>query len=219
VAARPLVIRNAQQETRDAIALLNMKSKDGSITAGERGQLENLMAYDLQLSQDLQTALNDSPEVSSEDVRATFNEVAPDYEAKLMAIENEDGSEIDRTLKRMEFKRGLIEQLEQKQLAKSKAMAGIDVVTNPNAAKELETLALKDAQLTAAITSLQADANRLTSLKAAFELENKAIIESDELYADKLQDQMILSEQYMTALTSFETAQREALANANEIEK
>jgi len=73
--------------------------------------------------------------------------------------------------------------------------------------------------LSAAIISLQADANRLTSLKAAFELENKTIIESDEIYANKLQDQMILSEQYMSALTSFETAQREALNEANEMEK
>jgi hypothetical protein len=219
VAARPLVIRQAQTETRQAIAALNIKSKDGSITAEERGQLDNLMAYDLQLSQDLQTAMNESPEVSSEDVRAAFNEVAPDYEATMMAIENEDGTEIERALKRMEFKRGMISQLEAQQLAKAKAMSKIDVTANPNAASEIETLAMKDAQLSAAITSLQADANRLTSLKAAFELENKSIIESDEIYANKLQDQMILSEQYMSALTAFETAQREVLAEANEMEK
>ena len=219
VAARPLVIRQAQTETRQAIAALNIKSKDGVITAAERGQLDNLMAYDLQLSQDLQTALNESPEVSSEDVRVAFNEVAPDYEATLMAIENEDGTEIERAIKRMEFKRGMISQLETQQLAKASAMAKIDVNANPNAAAEIEALAMKDAQLSAAIISLQADANRLTSLKAAFELENKSIIESDEVYANKLQDQMILSEQYMSALTSFETAQREALAEANEMEK
>ena len=219
VAARPMVIRQAQTETRQAIAALNIKSKDGSITAAERGQLDNLIAYDLQLSQDLQTAQNESPEVSSEDVRVAFNEVAPDYEATMMAIENEDGSEIDRALKRMEFKRGMITQLEAQQLAKASAMAKIDVTSDTNAPSEIEALAMKDAQLSAAIISLQADANRLTSLKAAFELENKTIIESDEIYANKLQDQMILSEQYMSALTSFETAQREALIEANEMEK
>jgi hypothetical protein len=219
VAARPLVIRQAQTETRQAIAALNIKSKDGSITAAERGQLDNLIAYDLQLSQDLQTAMNESPEVSSEDVRVAFNEVAPDYETTLMAIENEDGTEIDRAIKRMEFKRGMISQLEAQQLAKASAMAKIDVASNTNAPSEIEALAMKDAQLSAAIISLQADANRLTSLKAAFELENKTIIESDEIYANKLQDQMILSEQYMSALTSFETAQREALNEANEMEK
>ena len=219
VAARPMVIRQAQTETRQAIAALNIKSKDGKITAAERGQLDNLIAYDLQLSQDLQTAMNESPEVSSEDVRVAFNEVAPDYEATLMAIENEDGTEIDRAIKRMEFKRGMINQLETQQLAKASAMAKIDVASNTNAPSEIEALAMKDAQLSAAIISLQADANRLTPIKAAFELENKNIIESDEIYANKLQDQMILSEQYMSALTSFETAQREALAEANEMEK
>jgi hypothetical protein len=219
VAARPLVIRQAQSETRQAIAALNIKSKDGNITAAERGQLDNLIAYDLQLSQDLQTAMNESPEVSSEDVRVAFNEVAPEYEATLMAIENEDGTEIERAIKRMEFKRGMISQLEDQQLAKASAMAKIDVTSDANAPSEIEALAMKDAQLSAAIISLQADANRLTSLKAAFELENKTIIESDEVYANKLQDQMILSEQYMSALTSFETAQREALSEANEMEK
>ena len=219
VAARPLVIRQAQIETRQAIAALNIKSKDGNITVAERGQLDNLIAYDLQLSQDLQTAQNESPEVSSEDVRLAFNEVAPDYEATLMAIENEDGTEIDRAMKRMEFKRGMISQLEAQQLAKASAMAKIDVTSDANAPSEIEALAMKDAQLSAAIISLQSDANRLTPIKAAFELENKNIIESDDIYANKLQDQMILSEQYMSALTSFETAQREALNEANEMEK
>ncbi len=218
--ARPMVIRNAQIETREAIAVLSIKSNDGSITPAERGQLENLYAYDLQLSQDLANAQNESPEVSSEDVRTAVTEVSPNYETTLMAIENEDGTEIDRTMKRMEYKQTLIDKLEAMQLSNAKAMAQIDLNAAPeSAAIELQTLAMKDAQLLAAIESLNADAGHVETLQAAFELENKAIIEGDEAYSSKLQDQLVLSEQYTTALQAFETSKRQELANANELEK
>jgi hypothetical protein len=213
--ARALVLRDALGETRNRIATLEAKLLDGQIYSLERSSLENLKAYEPVLAQDLAAAVAASPEVSSEDVRAICNTVSPAYENTLLAIENDEINEVERAQKRMEYKSAVIEQLNERQLANTRALKNLNLNANDTASlSELERLTAEDVQITAALDNLSAEANHVTALQAGFEMENKAIIESDEMFAKKLQDQLLLGEQYLTALKTFENTQREAMAMA-----
>ncbi len=214
--ARSLLLRDALGETRNRIASLEAKLLDGQISSLERNTLENLKAYDVVLSQDLAAAAATSPEVSSEDVRAICTNVSPDYETTLSAIENDEINAVERAQKRMEYKSIVIEQLNKRQLANTRALKSLNLNANDTSSfSELERLTAEDVQITAALENLGAEANHVATLQAGFEVENKSIIESDELFAKKLQNQLLLGEQYLTALKSFETMQREAMALAS----
>lgn len=213
--ARSLLLRQALNETQDRIALLEAKLLDGQISGTERGSLQHLKTFEASLTEDLTAAQASSPEVSSEDVRALCKVASPDYDSTLMAIENEDISEIERAQKRMEYKSAVLEKLNNRQLANTRSLKNMTLdASNESGLDELERLAQEDVLLVAAIENVSAEANHVTALKAGFEIENKAIIESDEVFSKKLQDQLILGDAYLTALQNFETKQREALATA-----
>jgi hypothetical protein len=218
--ARPMLLRETLTETRDRIASLEVKLLDGQISTAERSSLENLKSYEIILTQDLAAAQAASPEVSSEDVRAMCKVVTPEYETTLLAIENEDISEIERAQKRMEYKTAVIDQLNKRQLSNTRVLKNLNLDANNEASlSELGRLTEEDVQLAAAMESLAAEANHITALKAAFEIENKAIIESDQVFSKKLQDQLNLGDQYLSALNAFETQQREAMRAAAPTER
>jgi hypothetical protein len=146
--------------------------------------------------------------------------VTPEYETTLLAIENEDISEIERAQKRMEYKTAVIDQLNKRQLSNTRTLKNLNLDANNEASlSELGRLTEEDVQLAAAMESLAAEANHITALKAAFEIENKAIIESDQVFSKKLQDQLNLGDQYLSALNAFETQQREAMRAAAPTER
>jgi hypothetical protein len=213
--AKAMLLRDALTESRDRIASLEAKLLDGQISAAERSSLENLKAYEIVLAQDLAAAQAAGPEVSSEDVREICKAVAPEYETTLSTIENEDLSEIERAQKRMEYKAGVMAQLNKRQLANTRALHNLNLDANNEASlNELERLTEEDVQIAAAMDNLSAEANHVTALKVAFDIENKAIIEGDQIFSKKLQDQLVLGDQYLSALKTFETQQREAMAAA-----
>jgi hypothetical protein len=213
--AKAMLLRDALTESRDRIASLEAKLLDGQISAAERSSLENLKAYEIVLAQDLAAAQAAGPEVSSEDVREICKVVTPEYETTLSKIENEDLSEIERAQKRMEYKAGVMAQLNKRQLANTRALHNLNLDANNEASMtELERLTAEDVQIAAAMESLSAEANHVTALKVAFDIENKAIIEGDQIFSKKLQDQLVLGDQYLSALNAFETQQREAMAIA-----
>jgi hypothetical protein len=214
-AARSLVIRQTLEDTRERISSLEARLLDGQISPAERSSLENLKSYETILTQDLAMADGIAPEVSTEEIREICKTASPEYDSKLVAIENEGISEIERAQKRMAYKSGVIESLNKRQLANTQALRNLNLdASNDASIKELERLAQEDVQVAAAIDNLSAEANHITALQAAFEIENKSIIEGDVVFAKKLQDQLELGNQYLTALNSFESTQREAMAIA-----
>jgi len=213
--ARAMLLRDALTESRERIASLEAKLLDGQISAAERSNLQNLTAYEAVLSADLAAAQAAGPEVSSEDVREICKVVSPEYESTLSTIENDDISEIERAQKRMEYKAGVMAQLNNRQLMNTRALKNLNIEANNEASlNELERLTAEDVQIAAAIESLSAEANHVTALKAAFEIENKSIIEGDQVFSKKLQDQLVLGDQYLAALQAFETQQRESMTLA-----
>jgi arsenate reductase-like glutaredoxin family protein len=210
--ARPLLLREAVADTRERIASLEAKLLDGQISAAERSSLENLKNLETILVQDLTVAQASAPEVSSEDVREMCKVVSPEYDSNLSNIENNDISEIERAQQRMAYKSAVIVDLNKRQLANTRSLKSLTLDSGNEASlNELERLTQEDVQIAAALENLAAEANHITALKAAFEIENKAIIEGDQVFAKKLQDQLELGEQYLTALQAFETQQREAM--------
>ena len=213
--ARAMLLRDALTESRERIASLEAKLLDGQISTAERSSLESLKAYETILTQDLAAAQAAGPEVSSEDVREICKSVSPEYETTLSSIENEEVGEIERAQNRMEYKAGVMAQLNKRQLANTRALHNLTLDANNEASLvELERLTQEDVQISAAMESLAAEANHVTALKAAFEIENKAIIEGDQVFGKKLQDQLVLGDQYLSALKAFETQQRAAMATA-----
>jgi hypothetical protein len=214
--ARSLVIRQALEDSRTRIADMEARLLNGQISPAERSSLENLKSYEVVLTQDLAAAESVAPEVSTEEIREICKTASPEYDTKLMAIENEDISEIERAQKRMVYKSGVIETLYNRQIANTKSLRNLNLdATNDASIQELARLAQEDVQLAAAIDNLSAEANHVTALQAAFEIENKAIIEGDIVFTKKLQDQLELSNQYLSALNAFEASQREAMAIAS----
>ena len=218
--ARTMILRDAFNETNEKIAMLEAKLLDGQISAAERGTLENMKSYQSVLAQDLAAAEAASPEVSSEDVREVCKVVSPNYETTLLAIENEDLNEIERAEKRMAYKSGMIQQINQRQLANTRSLKTLNInSSDENSLKELERLGNEDVQMAAALESLMAEANHVTPLQAGFELENKSIIESDEVFSKKLEDQLVLGDQYLASLQSFESRLLQTMNNATPAER
>ena len=210
--ARSLLLRDAVSETRERIASLEAKLLDGQISAAERSSLENLKNFETILIQDLAAAQASSPEVSSEDVREMCKAVSPEYDSKLSTIENDEISEIERAQSRMAYKSAVMADLNKRQLANTRSLQTLNLdAGNEASLNELERLTQEDVQIAAALENLAAEANHITALKAAFEIENKAIIEGDQVFAKKLQDQLELGNQYLTALQAFEAQQRETM--------
>ncbi|MFM7729227.1 MAG: hypothetical protein ACKO7B_21190, partial [Flavobacteriales bacterium] len=109
---------------------------------------------------------------------------------------------------------------ENRQLANVRALKALNLnASDESSIQELERLTNEDVQLVAAIDNLAAEANHVTALKAAFEIENKSIIESDAVYNEKLQDQLLVGEQYLNALNAFESQLREEMATASPNER
>ena len=213
--ARAMLLRGALSETRERIAALEARLLDGTISTGERTTLQNLKTYEPILSQDFASAEASSPEVSSEDVREMCKTIDTDYSNILVAIENEDISEIERAQKRMQYKDAMITRLENRQLANARALKTLNIdATNEASLQELERLTNEDIHLVAAIENLAAEANHVTAIQSAFEIENKAIIESDNVFNEKLQDQLLVGEQYLSALNAFEIQLREDIKMA-----
>lgn len=213
--ARTMLLRSTLTETRERIAGLEARLLDGTISSGERATLQNLKTYEPILSQDFASAEAANPEVSSEDVREMCKIVDPEYTGTLTSIENEDITEIERAQKRMEYKDAVMTRLENRQLANARSLKSLNLdAANVESMKELERLTNEDVQLVAAIENLAAEANHVTALQAAFEIENKAIIESDEVFSKKLQDQLVVGEQYLSALNTFEAALRKDMNSA-----
>ena len=218
--ARSLLLRDAVAETRERIATLEAKLLDGQISAAERSSLENLKNFETILIQDLAAAQASAPEVSSEDVREMCKAVSPEYDSKLSTIENDEISEIERAQNRMAYKSAVMADLNKRQLANTRSLHNLNLdAGNEASLNELERLTQEDVQIAAALESLAAEANHITALKAAFEIENKSIIEGDQIFAKKLQDQLELGNQYLTALQAFEAQQREAMNMAASSER
>ena len=180
------------RETDAAIYALELKKDNGSITASEENTLNELRALSSELSASMSNT--STPSSTQEDARATYASVAPDYNEQVQTINNTGNSEIEKAVNLIAYKKETLAKLQSARLANATAAAG----ETDNS--KLAEYASKDQKLEAAITTLYNEASDVNQIKAAYETENKNVIESDAVYAAKLEKQIGITESYINAL-------------------
>lgn len=213
-ASKRMFIANSMTETGESIASLESKKKSSTLSAQEQQELTALTSLRTQLQAEM--AANPMPSTTlanKDELRSTYLSVAPKYNEEVSAINNSGGSEIDRTLLMMEYKQTTLDKLKSARYDNAQQAA---VETDATA---LSNMALRDQQYATAISQLETETASVSQFKAAYETENKSIIESDEVFAGKLQEQISVSESYMNALDKVEQEKQTQLDNTSDVQK
>jgi hypothetical protein len=193
-----MFISQALAETNNAIRILNTKKVNGTITTEEEKALAEFIA----LAADMNNKLAATParEVTTAESREAIASVSPDYNDQIQNIINANGTELDKTIQLMAFKEETLKNLQAQKLANANTAAEQDEKD------KILQYADADAKLEAAINSLYNETSDVNQYKAAFESDNKAVIESDDVYSDKLERQIEVTEKYLTSLENLEAA-------------
>ena len=203
--SRRMILAQNLTETENSIRILESKRADGSFTDADNSALASLNTLHKELKNSMnQNGANPSA-LSNEEIRSVFIKVEPDYNEKVLAITNSQGNEIDRTIRMMDYKSGLLSQLQAARATNAKNASA------ESEGSKLMSLSQQDQQYESAIQVLENETGDVNRYKAAYEMENKSIIESDAVYADKLQDQITVSESYTEALGVMESKKEQEL--------
>lgn len=212
--AQKMFLTSGLTQTNEAIAQLDAKKKKSGLNAQEEKNLNDLSAYRDQLISKVMALNTATVTMSNDALRSTYNSVNPGYTVKLQEINNSSSSEIAKMEAVMDHKLTTIEMLRQARLENSAmAMASSD----PDA---MATFASKDARYEAALNSLQNETGDVNQYRAAYETQNKAIIESNDVFTSKLNEQIDATEAYLITLEKLESEKRSKLyttTNSNEI--
>jgi hypothetical protein len=209
IAGRRMVLAQEVNQTNNEVAALESKPAS-SLTESEANRLGELIKYRTELKAELAGQVLPSPAVSGFNADATCALVDPSYTTKKQAIQSGSANDLDREMKELQLKEATIAALKNERISNSEKAASekdIDKATQ---------LASKDMQLEAAIIELEKDVNNINSVKAAYETENKDIIENNALIQDKLKTQVDLTENYVEGLKQMETAKRSALSSTTD---
>lgn len=207
LAAKRMILGSTLQNTEDRIEEIQKKRRTG-ITVEERQELENLIALRNEMNEKIGTTA--APTLTSDKVKVVATSVNPDYISKLQDIENAEGTELDRTLEKINLQKQTIEDL------KKARQQNAEVAMSSTNSTDLTTAGLKDKEFEAAIISLEKEINDVNTYKAAFDLENKEILESAGT-REKLENQIALTQSYMNTLEALEAEKQEELALSTDL--
>lgn len=165
---------------------------------------EEIKALDQEI-ESLQSLRNDlistavGPEIASrnyttEDIKGAFLTVDPDYQNEIQRIVNQDGPELDKSLDLQLLKRQTREQL-----AQAVSNNELIIVKSDDGATVADLIAQNDLY-GQAIQKLTEEIDDVDQFKAAYETDNKVIIESEEAIIQKLNEQIDLTESYISML-------------------
>ncbi|MEY3398094.1 MAG: hypothetical protein RL220_688, partial [Bacteroidota bacterium] len=209
VAGRRMVLSNEIDGTNNAIASFESKG-ESRLTDSEKAELTALRNYRTELKAELAGQVSPQPAVSGFDVNAVYAEATPGYQEMVNASGNAAENDVQRNIKSREVKLNTLNGVKELRRENAeKAMANTD-------SSKASEFAMKDAQYALAIEGLSKDLDSATNLRTAFESENKDIIESDLVYADKLNAQIELTRDYSEGLQAEEKALRSRLNSEND---
>ncbi|MFN0032994.1 MAG: hypothetical protein ACKVOR_12615 [Flavobacteriales bacterium] len=208
--AKRMFAASSLNETNEAIATLENKKQSAALSSQEEQELGSLNTLRITLQAEMAANTPAPIATGNEQVRATCQSIEPAYNQTLADISNAPGSEIDRTVQAMHYKEATLQKL--KQARNDNAM---QAATETNA-DALAGMAQRDQQYEAAITQLENETSDVNQYKAAYEIENKTIIESDAVFAGKLQEQVNITENYLTALGNMQTEKQEELSRTTD---
>lgn len=211
--ARRMVLAQSLSETEAEIKAIESKKATGAFSESDNARLSELTAYRNETKTSLNLTENAPVSVAPEAIRGAYVGVDPTYDVRVQNITNGPGNDIDHAIKLMEYKRATLAKLETARVANAQKAA---TVNDPAQLKEIGKV---DAQYEAAIITLTNESGDMNQVRAAYESENKEIIESDVVYHEKLQDQINVTESYIEALKLMEVQKQEELQMASTSEE
>lgn len=209
VAAQRMIAVNSAQRAEERIKEIQKKRTSG-ITSEEKAELQTLIAF-----RDEQKSKATPPNTASytnDNLRAIATSVQPEYAGALIDIENQEKSELEKTKDRVAFQKSTIEKLKL-----TRAGNAARLVDASNAA-EINEISKRDQELEAAILFLEKETTSVNTYKAAFDLENKEIIQESNQRI-RLEEQVALTENYINTLESLEAEYREQLALSTDLKE
>ncbi len=198
--SRKMILSADLANVKQEITALESKKLSGGLTATDDKKLAQLTSSRNQLTASIEQENVATTSSNPEQLRSTYVSVVPDYNAKVQTINNSKGTEIEHVQQLVVLKAETANSLEKARM--DNALAAM----NETDTNKLNEMAKKDQQLEAAINTLRKESNDITQYRAAYESENKSIIESDATFTDKLQDQIVVTESYVGALEKVEKA-------------
>jgi hypothetical protein len=205
--ARQMVANAAYAQTETRIQEIQKKRASG-ITEEEKQELQSLIAYKQELKASMPSAsVTNAP---AERVKAVSTSIDPEYAGKMVDFENMEGTEIEKTIARVGYQETTLAKLEQ---ARIENAWKINTVNNES---EIATLAARDKELQSVISTLKKETNDVNTFKAAYDLENKEILNNQNLN-ERLEDQVVLTQSYMNTLEAFEAKKQEQLAMSTDL--
>ena len=191
--------------TNEAIIQLETKKKKGNFDTSDDANLKELIGYRNELLSQVTTLSSTGVVTTLEALRSSYNTVNPGYSEKLQQINNSQSNEIEKTEAVMDYKIQTIAKIKLARIENSSlAMASKDE-------NVLKAFAEKDAQYEAAINTLQNETGDINQYRAAYDTQNKAVIESNALYAEKLEQQIDVTELYIITLEKLEADKKSKL--------
>ncbi len=211
--SRRMILSNSLVQTEERIEAIQKKRATG-INSDEKTELQNLIAYRSELNKEIAaTSKAALPVASKEQARETATDIDPAFTATIQTIENSDLNEVEQTSQRVAYQKEVIQKLEAE-----KANNAATASTSTDASQIAE-IAKRDQQLEAAISYLTKETENIGQYKAAFDSENKSIIESTTDTRSKLEDQIGLTQNYMNTLESLEAEKQEQLAVCTDLKE
>lgn len=211
--ARRMILAQSLAATEQEIKSIETKKANGTFSESDNARLSELTAYRNETITTMNLTENAPGSVAPETIRSTYASVDPAYDVRVQNISNGPGNEIEQTMKMMDYKRATLEKLQNARAASAQR------AISTNDPEQLKELGKTDAQYEAAIITLTNESGDMNQLRAAYETENKKVIESDAVYGEKLQDQINYTESYIESLKLMEVQKQKELQLATNVDE
>jgi WD40-like Beta Propeller Repeat len=198
--SRKMILSADLANVKQEIKILESKKISGGLAPADEKKLAQLNTSRNELTAKIEQENVPVNSANPDQLRSTYIAVVPEYNNKVQAINNGKGTEIEHVQQLVILKEETAAKLEKARM--DNALAAMNETDN----SKLNEMAKKDQQFEVAINTLRSESNDITPYRAAYDSENKSIIESDATYTDKLQDRIVVTENYVSALDKVEKA-------------
>lgn len=205
-----MLLTQSIAETDKAIASLEQLKRSNTISTQQTTELAQLNSKRSDLHMQLMSAPSPVVKIDDTEARAIYSSVAPDYNQRIAEINNSEGTPVDQAMAMIAYRKELNLKLAEARLQQTKS---IQATTD---AKTATDLANKDARMEAAQILLTSEPSELALVQGAYETENKSIIESNAVYADKLQNQIAITENYAANLNTLVKSKQNQIENESD---
>ncbi len=199
-----MIQRTARQQQRvlDMVAPEIQDAEQAAALTEEQEALETLLST---LDRQLNLMPLETLAARELDVVAAASLVMPDFDQRRQLIVQESQSDLERSIREQALRTQVSDALEAELVSTQQALLNTDDAMAQNGlAQEIE-------DLKAGLLAVNGSTEDITNMKAAYESESAAIVASDEIFREKMGEQIRLGERYRDALMASRTERTNAL--------